>query len=142
MRSLAGRISLRRKQVRHAITDLYDEERRTFLIQYPVWLIVALGLTGVIAFAVTGFWGPEIASPFGKPIVLLLVFWLFSLALAGFNLLLIQVKVVDGNGTQPFLPLGITTYASLAALVIYGALTLLRRARASAEGATGVEVKP
>ncbi|MGH2514427.1 MAG: hypothetical protein ACRDHP_02120, partial [Ktedonobacterales bacterium] len=42
---------------RHAITDLYDEQRRTFLVQYPVWFIVALGLTGVAAFAITGLFG-------------------------------------------------------------------------------------
>ena len=41
----------------HAITDLYDEQRRTFLVQYPIWLITVLGLVGVAAFAVTGFLG-------------------------------------------------------------------------------------
>ena len=40
-----------------AITDLYDMQRRTFLVQYPAWLIVALGLAGVAAFMVTGFLG-------------------------------------------------------------------------------------
>ena len=40
-----------------AITDLYDEKRRTFLVQYPVWLVVALALTGVVAFMVSGFLG-------------------------------------------------------------------------------------
>jgi hypothetical protein len=79
-RLLAARISLRRRQVRHAITDLYDEERRTFLIQYPVWLIIALGIVGVVAFAVTGFLGYENTPtyfPFGDPIVLLP--WLYAL---------------------------------------------------------------
>jgi hypothetical protein len=42
---------------RHAITDLYDERRRAFLVQYPVWFIVALALTGVATFAITGFFG-------------------------------------------------------------------------------------
>ena len=42
---------------RHAITDLYDEQRRTFLVQYPVWFVTALSLAGVVAFAVTGFLG-------------------------------------------------------------------------------------
>jgi hypothetical protein len=41
----------------HAITDLYDEQRNTFLIQYPPTLIVTLGLTGVAAFALTGLLG-------------------------------------------------------------------------------------
>jgi len=76
----AARISLRRRQVRHAITDLYDEERRTFLIQYPTWLIVALGLSGIVAFAVTGFFGyfgSMTWFPFGDPVVL--APWLFAL---------------------------------------------------------------
>ncbi len=42
---------------RHAITDLYDEQRRAFLVQYPVWFIVALALSGVVVFAITGFYG-------------------------------------------------------------------------------------
>lgn len=42
---------------RHAITDLYDEERRTFLIKYPVWFVITLSLAGVVAFALTGFFG-------------------------------------------------------------------------------------
>jgi hypothetical protein len=41
----------------HAYTDLYDEERRTFLVQYPVWLVVGLGLSGVVVFMLTGFLG-------------------------------------------------------------------------------------
>jgi hypothetical protein len=45
------------KRSRHAITDLYDEERRTFLVQYPVWIVIGLGLFGVVAFAITGFLG-------------------------------------------------------------------------------------
>ncbi len=45
------------KQVRHAITDVYDEQRRTFLVQYPAWLVITLGLSGTGAFAITGFFG-------------------------------------------------------------------------------------
>jgi hypothetical protein len=40
-----------------AITDLYDENRRAFIVRYPAWLIVALGLSGVIAFMLAGFLG-------------------------------------------------------------------------------------
>jgi len=40
-----------------AITDLYDENRRTFLVQYPAWFIIILALAGVVAFGVTGFFG-------------------------------------------------------------------------------------
>jgi hypothetical protein len=49
-----------------AITDVYDEERRTFLVRYPVPLVVGLALAGVIAFAVTGFLGlrPAANQPF------------------------------------------------------------------------------
>lgn len=39
------------------ITDVYDEKRRVLLVQYPAWLIVVLSLTGVLAFAITGFLG-------------------------------------------------------------------------------------
>lgn len=42
---------------RRAITDLYDEARGTFLIQYPILLVLLLSLTGVAAFALTGFLG-------------------------------------------------------------------------------------
>lgn len=40
-----------------AITDLYNDERRTVLVRYPPGLLVALGLAGVLAFALTGFFG-------------------------------------------------------------------------------------
>ena len=41
----------------HAITDLYDTERGTFLVRYPLWLVLGLGISGVIAFAMVGFLG-------------------------------------------------------------------------------------
>lgn len=41
----------------HAYTDLYDEQKNTFLVQYPVWLVIGLGLAGVIVFMLTGFLG-------------------------------------------------------------------------------------
>jgi hypothetical protein len=44
-------------RAKHAITDVYDERRRTFLVQYPIWVVVLLGLAGVLAFALTGFLG-------------------------------------------------------------------------------------
>ena len=56
-----------------AITDLYDEKRRTFLVQYPVWVVVALALTGVLAFMLTGFLGfhdmsaTTAGSPYSEP---------------------------------------------------------------------------
>ena len=45
------------RDTRHAITDLYDVERGTFLIHYPVLLIVLLSLCGVLAFSLSGFFG-------------------------------------------------------------------------------------
>jgi hypothetical protein len=42
---------------RHAISDVYDEERHTFLIQYPVLFIVAIGLAGIVVLGLTGFFG-------------------------------------------------------------------------------------
>ena len=45
------------RTVRHAITDVYDEERRTFLVHFPRWYIVFLGLSGVLVLGLTGFLG-------------------------------------------------------------------------------------
>jgi hypothetical protein len=42
---------------RHAKTDLYDETRGAFLIQYPIWFVIILALAGVVAFALAGFLG-------------------------------------------------------------------------------------
>jgi hypothetical protein len=73
---------------RHAITDLYDEERRSFLVQYPIPLVVVLALTGVAAFMITGFLGyrdhlePDITRTiFGKPWPLYLWFCALILTL-------------------------------------------------------------
>ena len=44
---------------RHAITDVYDEARRTFLVHFPRWFVVALGLSGVIVLGITGFLGRQ-----------------------------------------------------------------------------------
>src|SRR5438552_2070778 len=59
---------------RQAITDLYDEKRGAFLVQYPIWLILTLGLVGIAAFAITGFTGYEPGPPFGQPWILYLWF--------------------------------------------------------------------
>lgn len=45
------------RSARHAITDVYDEERRTFLVHFPIAFIVALGLSGVVVLGLTGFLG-------------------------------------------------------------------------------------
>src|SRR5579859_6005802 len=68
------------------ITDVYDEKRRVLLVQYPAWLIVVLSLTGVLAFAITGFLGyvgaggrgdPLLDTPFKDPSAL--YFWFCAL---------------------------------------------------------------
>ncbi|HEV8191191.1 MAG TPA: hypothetical protein VGP82_06865, partial [Ktedonobacterales bacterium] len=51
----SGRSGVYRLEV--AKTDVYDERRRTFLIQYPIGVVIGLGLAGVLAFALTGFLG-------------------------------------------------------------------------------------
>ncbi len=51
-----------------AITDLYDTQRGTFLVAYPLWLVLGLGITGVIAVAMVGFLGyPGDPKVFDKP---------------------------------------------------------------------------
>jgi len=68
------RLRLRRASVwQPAITDVYDEQRGTLLVQYPVWLILVLVLGGVTAFALTGFVD-------GPPLVIFL--WLCALVIA------------------------------------------------------------
>src|SRR5262245_43091236 len=39
------------------ITDLYDEQVHTFLVQYPIPLVIGLGLAGVAVFMISGFLG-------------------------------------------------------------------------------------
>ncbi len=52
----------------HAITDLYDRQRGAFLVRYPLWLVLGLGISGVIAFAMVGFLGyPGDLQIFTKP---------------------------------------------------------------------------
>ncbi len=52
-----------RNSSHHAFTDLYDPDRRAFLIQYPIWFIIGLSLVGVIAFGITGFLGYTKEAP-------------------------------------------------------------------------------
>jgi hypothetical protein len=70
----------------HAKTDLYDEERGTFLVQYPVLLVVLIALSGVVAFALTGFLGytndTGIAGAFHQAWLLFL--WLCALIITLF----------------------------------------------------------
>jgi hypothetical protein len=78
-----GRFS---RPARQAITDLYDEKRGAFLVQYPIWLVLLLGLGGVAAFAITGFLGYPTAGDierrlFSDPYILVGWFYLLLLIL-------------------------------------------------------------
>jgi hypothetical protein len=53
----------------YAITDVYDEKRRTFLVQYPIWVVVVMGLAGVAAFALVGFLGYQDGFKNDPPVV-------------------------------------------------------------------------
>src|SRR5512146_2446754 len=57
-----------------AFTDLYDEKRHTFLIKYPVWVILGLSLSGVVIFALTGYLGYSPSEPLYQPWLLFLWF--------------------------------------------------------------------
>ena len=56
-------------RTKYAITDVYDERRRTFLVQYPIWVVVLLGLAGVGAFALVGFLGYQDGYKNDSPVV-------------------------------------------------------------------------
>ena len=45
-----------------ALTDIFDDSRGILLVRYPAALIVGLGISGVIAFAITGFLGYPLAK--------------------------------------------------------------------------------
>ncbi len=76
-------------------------------------------------------------------LVVLLTFWLFSLALWGVNELVYQFNV---NGRTPFDPPSTATLISLAALLIFGVLLLINNARrpkaAQASAVTGGAAVP
>ena len=69
---------------RHAITDVYDEQRRTFLVHFPWWFVVVLGVSGVVVLGLTGFLGRQPSDKlydiiFHQPWILYL--WLCALVL-------------------------------------------------------------
>src|SRR5262245_45929560 len=41
----------------HFYTDLYDRERGTFLVRFPMTLVAGMGLWGAVAMFLTGFTG-------------------------------------------------------------------------------------
>jgi hypothetical protein len=85
---MSAKFSSPRVRAPHAYTDLYDEQRHAFRVQYPIPLVVALGLTGIAAFMITGFLGykdplePSVTHAlFGKPWPLYLWFCALILTL-------------------------------------------------------------
>jgi hypothetical protein len=75
-----------------ATTDLIDEQKGAFLVQYPILLVIGLALSGVVAFALTGFLGYSgdtgISGVFhdqgGHPQAWLLFLWLSALIITLF----------------------------------------------------------
>ncbi|GEM_PF-454659 len=61
----------RTSPTQQAITDVYDERTRFFLVRYPPALVVGLGLTGILAFALTAFAGYRDA---GEPTITGVIF--------------------------------------------------------------------
>jgi len=45
------------RPIKHSITDIFDEERRVVLVNYPIRLIFGLTAFGILAFVVTGLVG-------------------------------------------------------------------------------------
>lgn len=98
------------KRAKQAITDLYDEERRTFLIQYPVWVILGLSLAGVAIFALTGYLGYNKSEPLSQPWLLFL--WFCAL------LITLQISIFRHQSLRGRLIA--TLLMSLAAIVFIG----------------------
>jgi len=114
IKSSSSRVRARPPQ---AYTDLYDEQRRAFLVQYPIPLVIALGLSGVAAFMVTGFLGykdsledPLIQTLFGKPWLLYL--WFCALVLT------LQVSILRHRSLRPQLTR--TLVVTIVAIIFVG----------------------
>src|SRR5262249_14132409 len=93
-----------------AITDLYDEKNGAFLVQYPIWLVVALGVTGLAAFAITGFTGYDHGPPFGEPWILYL--WFCALVIT------LQASIFRNRALR--VPLVVTLIVTLICIALVG----------------------
>jgi hypothetical protein len=102
--------AVKTERAHQAITDLYDEDRRTFLIQYPIWVILGLGLTGVAVFALTGYLGYNKSEPLSQPWLLFL--WFCAL------LITLQISIFRHQSLRARLIA--TLLMSLAAIVFIG----------------------
>ena len=103
---------------RYSVTDIYDEQRRRFLVQYPLPLVVGLALSGVLVFALTGFFGYRdsleshtTAAIFRAPWPLFL--WLCAL------LVVLEVSVLRAPSQRG--RLGIVLLVTLVSMVLAGA---------------------
>ncbi|MGH2504441.1 MAG: hypothetical protein ACRDID_18195, partial [Ktedonobacterales bacterium] len=98
----------------------------TFIIPAAIWgLISALSIVFSAALTVFNWRVADNSLRFLGLIgfIVLLTFWIFSLALWGFNVLLEQF---NSNVVRPFDPPSWATAASFIALVVFGGYVLLR----------------
>ena len=103
----------------HAITDVYDEENHTFLVRYPVWLVVGLGLTGVAVFMLTGFLGFRDSA---EPVVTGRIFhepWSLYLWLSAL-ILVLQVSILRHPSLRR--PLVATLTVTIFSIIFLGVL--------------------
>lgn len=103
------------KPARHAITDVYDEERRTFLVHFPLWLIVTLGLSGVVVLGVTGFLGKQTSDNlydviFRQPWILYL--WICLLVLT------LEVAVLRDSSVRLY-RIAVVTVTLIAMIIVF-----------------------
>lgn len=54
--SLSAKLVQRKPRAR-AITDVYDPDRRSMLVRYPIWFLILLVGTGFLALLLVGFFG-------------------------------------------------------------------------------------
>ncbi|HEX8729624.1 MAG TPA: hypothetical protein VF739_13420 [Ktedonobacterales bacterium] len=72
------------QSAQHAITDVFDAERGSFLVRFPARLVVGIGLCGVVTLALTGFLGYPASATWADALFRqpwLLYLWLCALVL-------------------------------------------------------------
>lgn len=103
---------------RRAITDVYDEQNRTFLVHFPWWFVVALGVSGVVVLGLTGFLGRQPSDRlydviFRQPWILYL--WLCALVLT----LEVAVLRKDAVRLYRFAAVSVTLIAMIIVLITF-----------------------
>ncbi|MGO8948288.1 MAG: hypothetical protein ACLQUY_11640 [Ktedonobacterales bacterium] len=103
---------------RQAITDVYDQDRHTFLIQYPVPFVVGIALVGVVVLSLTGFLGyphqnSEADAIFNQPWALYL--WACALVIT------LEVSILRHKrlGIQRFAALSVTIISMIIVLITF-----------------------